>query len=200
MKFWFLLFFAVIPPMSFADSSTENKVKTYHVEVVTKNDTTVYAVPAPSDSIAFDSVYIGAVYNKHLKTPVRVTVKETGLSTDDLPQREFMITTETKYYYMYLNIVNPDYALTAIQASKYLMSNTVAREVHSTYSDTKLKSREATRYIVKYKSQEISYLINTNNVEEGRLALDIAARMSKRSSEYIGIKIPNYTCGKMFSN
>ena len=149
----------------------------YHVEVETDRGNVIFTVAAATDSVALDSVYIGVIYNKRLGKVISANVIESGLSTKDLPQRVFQITTEKKAYSMILNVANPIYAMTAIQASKYLMSNTTARDIRVKFETVTLKSKLAKKYVVKYTSKEVPYLLNVNSLEEGLTALDIAARI-----------------------
>lgn len=171
---------------------------TYHVEVVSKYGPREYVISAPTDSMALDSVVIGVIYNKRLAPPLSVTVKETGLSTKDLPQRIFHVKTDEKSYRLILNVVDPEYVMTAIQVSKFLMSKTTARDVISDYDDTTLKSRPATKYTVKFNSKIVSYLVNTNNIEQGEVAMDIAARLSPLALEYQATYTKPVTCASIF--
>lgn len=194
MKFWI---FSIVFCLSICFSNHAVS-KSYTVEVRTTKGLYNFAVNAPTDAHAYDSVLIGAVYSKRLGIPLKVIVQETGLSSDTLPQRAFEVTTEEKKYFLNLNVVNPDYVATAIQASKFVMSNSSARNILYNYTQKSLKEREAIKYTLKYASKDVSFMMNPNSIEDGRVALDIAATMSSRSLGYKFTYPTNYKCASVF--
>jgi len=194
MKFIFFILLSV------SANAMAKQNNTYHVQVDTERGPMEFTVQSPSDSMALDSVLVGVLYNKRLPFPMGGVVKETGLSSYDLPQRIFVVITEDKSYKVVLSVVNPEYAMTAIQASKFVMSKTSTRDVYSNFADSTLKSRPAVKYTVQYTNKEASYLLNTNNSEEGIVAFDIAAKLSPQRAKYVKTSTKVKSCQSMFVN
>lgn len=170
-----------------AHAKNDPTSKTFNVSVKTIKGERIFTVRAPKDYIALDSVAVGGVYRKALGKFIEATVLETNLSTRDLPARDFYVATDKKEYHLYLNSLNPDYVLLAIQASRHLMSKASTREASYLGGKTRLKEKPPVKYTIKFKSFQKSVLLNTHDAELGRIALEIAARMSDRAEEFVEV-------------
>ncbi len=148
-------------------------------------------VRAPKDHIALASAALFGVYNKKVKKFFAATVLETGLSTRDIPAQEYTVATERKTYPLHIGLVDPTYVLIAIQATRHVYSTSATREVIYEGNNERLKEMPAVKYLVKFKSGQKTVLLNTHDVELGRIALDIAARLYQHGHEYVGVEVPS---------
>lgn len=195
MKNLFLIFTLLLMPLE------PIYARTFHVDVYTEKRLLSYVVEAPTDAMALDSVFIAVVYNKKLPKPISAIVRETDLSTYHLRKTLFRISASRRDYSVILYVSDPSYAMTAIQASRLLMSKTpVTENISLGYNGTKLKDKASAEYIVEFPSQDILFELNVDNVENGKVALDIAARVSPRAPEYLGVKSIMSQCKNLFLN
>lgn len=166
-----------------ASSSFASPMRLYHVEVFNvfrgEEKSFSHVVRAPSDGIALDAVLIASIYRAHHGKITGAVVKETGLSSFDLPKTLFAVDTEEKRYPMLLGVSDPEFAMTMIQAARHILSKNATREVYDQVRNLKLKSFPFTKYTVKLKNNHLQLLLNTNNPEHARHALEIAVVVSK---------------------
>ncbi len=177
----------LIPTQAFADPP---RLKTFHVKVESVRGEQVFPIRAPTPSVALDSIFVAAIYNKSMGKIYRATVLETDLSTDDIPKSEFYVETDYKSYRLFLGIANPEFVLTAIQASKYLMSISATRNVTYRYNNKTLKAMEPVKFILKLKNKQMTYLLNTDQPELTRFALEGAVIISKYRNDFVSMSIP----------
>lgn len=186
MKSILVLCFILYPLVSFSDQG----MRQFTVLLNTNKNSYTISVRAPKDHIALASVVLGGIYHKHMGKVIDATVLETQLSTNDLRAITYFVETDTKRYNLYLNLLDPNYVLTAIQASRHLLSRTTTRQVIYSIDELALKEMPAVKYTIKFKNLNRSVLLNTNDVELGKIALEIAAQMSKHRNDYVGIEGP----------
>jgi hypothetical protein len=178
--------------------SIQAAAETYRVQVDSRIGPRVYEVSAPTDAMALDSVYIAVIYSGFHAQPFTATVLETGLSTKDIPYRTFRIQTARKYYELAVHTVNIKYAMTVIEATRALLSTSPTKEIRSGFQV--LSYLPIYEYVLKFESGNKKISLHTDNYEEGLIALDFAARVSKKHKEYMGIEARRLSCVGMFAN
>lgn len=181
---------------SFANAST------YTIKLETTLGTHIYTLEAPEDYFALDSVLISGIYNKNIGKVKNVQVLETGLSTEDIPPETFIVRVggkKERQYMLTLNVINIDYTMTAIQATKYFLSHSDVIEItHNSNPLTLQRMPQDIYKVIDPLGREGVFKLNSLDKENAQLALNLAAILAKGQSKFEKIRHPQFVCSRMF--
>lgn len=195
-------FFLILLTLFAIPSLSAQTLKTFRVQVDTVTESRDFLIETPTASIALDSIYIAAIYNKKIQKVRGATVHDALLSSYDLPFSDFYIETDRKRYFLSLDITNPEFAMTTIQIVKKFLSRSDTRNVSYLTEHTRLKDFEAHKVLVRLKNAQYNFMLNTPKPELIPYAIKAALIVSGREGDLVEISIPSLNrvrqCTTMF--